>query len=110
MTQSKPYLYRFCSTCIHRNREERFCGIGKRNVSSNCRFWEGPHGKLTPPRCAVFEQLLSGPKTLESLGTSGYTLDYMRHRGWVQCVPAKPRPGHPPLWHITAKGRSAYRR
>ena len=110
MHPSQPYLYRFCGTCVHRNREERFCRIGKRNLSSNCRFWEGPHGMLTPSQCSVFEQLMPGPKTLESLGTSGYTLDSMRRRGWVQSVPAKPRPGQPPLWHLTAKGRSAYKR
>ncbi len=53
---------------------------------------------------------MSGPKTLESLGTSGYTLDWMRRLGWVQSVPAKPRPGQPPLWHLTAKGKAAYKR
>ena len=108
--KSQLYLYRFCGTCIHRNREERFCRIGKRNVSSSCRFWEGPHGKFTPPQCRVFEQLLSGPKTLESLGTSGYTVDCMRRRGWILRGASKPHSGQPSLWRITAKGESVYRR
>ena len=53
---------------------------------------------------------MTGPKTLESLGTSGYTVDWMRRLGWVRPVPSEPKPGHPPLWHLTAKGKSAYKR